>query len=487
MKKILNTFANILAPIFFFVLILVTFLSFNNVTIKENDKNALYNQIEYNEKYQRSAFSLEGIKADGTKMTEEEIIEQKNLESKIVEIDNITPKIVTLSLNSNISIQLWILFVLCSTAILILLQFGIAKSILKIVTAVLAGTFINLIFIFNLTRYIPMQNFAKICSFQISILVISFITFVIFKITLNKISERESLKQHKQDEEKIKMRLRCEKEEKDKILKGPINSQSPIFVIASKENSTTTIVKEKKFEANVNLKKEDEIQISLSPKLMEKMEKIEEKEEYVEQTTEIESEVANQKSVNEELVSEPIEEDISVPKESIENDFKEKDEVKDIDNINEKIEVEDIDIETDKNTENKDVETNLETQELTIPLSENCFETDKQETEAVSIIEETVIQKDNLKEVDNVNTVTADYESIKKYLDNKENNNKYYTEEYKQENKDLPYADYDPEKENFCENKVFVEEKNIDEIIKSDFKIKVGLDTDADVEDDDEV
>lgn len=241
MKKKLQNFSNFLSTIFLILIICLSFISLTNKTVTNNYVNELNAQIEFNKNNKEQFVVVDGVKLDGTKLTPEEIAQRENIEAQIKDIDIFTPKIIEFSKSININLTTVYIFIICSISILILFQFGIFKSIGKIFSGLLIASLLNIGFIFNLSRYISMPVLNNICSTQIMIAGISFIISTIAFSINNILKSKKIAKEDIKTDKKIQERVDNQKQKEEKILKD--NSNNPVFIIASTENSTVTTTK----------------------------------------------------------------------------------------------------------------------------------------------------------------------------------------------------------------------------------------------------
>lgn len=245
MKNNLNKISNTLMPIFFIIILILTFTAFTNNSTTQDDINKLNAQIKFNNEHKLPALTVDGVKSDGTKMTEEEIQERKEIEKQIKEVDIISPVVLKNIEKTNINIPTTIFISIIFGVILILLQYGIFKTISKISGAFIFGTSLSFGFVLNLKNYISMGNISEICAMQVSFFVITLITYLISKILSNRINIHTENKANKEIDNKIKERLQKKEELEQEILNSEQNSNQPIFVVATRESSTTTNVEAK--------------------------------------------------------------------------------------------------------------------------------------------------------------------------------------------------------------------------------------------------
>jgi diguanylate cyclase (GGDEF)-like protein len=242
MKQSLKKLANLLSYIFFIVITVCAFAVFTNNTVTEKDANNLSYQIAFNQENKKEPLTVDGVKSDGTKMTTEEIEERKEIEKQIKDVDIFTPEIIKLCKKVNFNVSTLLFAVVLAIVILSLLNYGVFKAIFRVSLAILISSSLNIAFIYNLSRYITMGNIQKICSLQITLIMISFITVILASILDKFMETREQIKEHKKSDEKIKERLERKKAEEAEILEE--DNKDPIFIIATKQDSTVTTVKE---------------------------------------------------------------------------------------------------------------------------------------------------------------------------------------------------------------------------------------------------
>lgn len=253
MFKTLKKLGNRLSKIFTVIIIVLTFVSFTNNNISDDAITKLHEQIAFNKEHTRSALSVDGVNDDGTKMTEEQIKQQKEWESQIIDVDVLTPKILELTKKVDIQPYISLGLAIVFGGILIVLGFGVFKSIARMSSALVVGILINIGFVFNFLRYVKMGKIENICAPQIAILIVLFLTYLISKAISLKLTSRKEIKEFRSMEDKIRDRLQATKNIEQEILNASNDKNDPIFVVATKEASTTTVVEER----NIGIEREN--------------------------------------------------------------------------------------------------------------------------------------------------------------------------------------------------------------------------------------
>lgn len=246
MGNLLKKIGNTLAPIVFIIVVLINFIGFTNKSITSNEINKLNEQIEYNETHKKPALTVDGVKADGTKMTDEEYQVYLDEQAKVVDIDIITPVIIEQVNKINISINNSIIISIILGIILSLFGIGLFKCTSKVSGGIFISSLLSIGITFNLSRYINIGDITSICKEHIIFLVICAIIYIISKIGNNIKNKIVFKKEEKEVEKKIKSRIKQTQDLEDEILNVNINSNEPIFVVATREDSTVTTVKERK-------------------------------------------------------------------------------------------------------------------------------------------------------------------------------------------------------------------------------------------------